>query len=408
MRLGALISRSRPGGIPERCRSATMRTIALSLTMSTVLGTSTALGDDRVSCVSAVLTLAETAELLRVDSDVLDGLAARHAIPARRVASSWRFSCAAVMRWLEGDWQPVSNLAAIRGAGIASGQAPEPESAPGGRAVTVSEDEPIGEAPGERSAEDVLLRDQQILVNRGNVTYNFGQFLSSTDNQALLTADGNTVLASADQDALFTTFQARIGVGVATELFTGASYSVVDTDVLVDGRKLASSRRRELGGVSFGVRHTLMREGPGRPGIIATFRGLVPTAQSSQAVGGGLAFIRSIDPVALFASINYTRTFSEEFADIARLEPKRRLDASLGFALALNDKLSLSSSVSASFTGTTRFPGATLRHQDAYGLGFGLTTRVARGIYLEPNVSLGLGGPRDSFTLGVSVFTFTP
>ena len=134
----------------------------------------------------------------------------------------------------------------------------------------------------------------------------------------------------------------------------------------------------------------------------------MPTDDGSYAIGGGLGFLKSFDPVALFATVNYTRTFSEELADIAALQPEHRLDASVGFALALNDTLSLSGSVAAVFTGATRFSNANLRQRESYGLGFGLTSRVSRRIYLEPAVSIALGGPTDGFSFGLSLFTFGP
>ena len=142
--------------------------------------------------------------------------------------------------------------------------------------------------------------------------------------------------------------------------------------------------------------------------MIATLDGHIPTGDTSYAIGGGLAFVKSVDPVALFASVNYRHTFSEDFADLTRLEPEDRLNVSFGYALALNDTLSLSTSVSAFFSGATRFPNATLRQQDGYSLGFGLTSWLAPGVYIEPNLSFRLGGPDDSFAFGVTVFTFPP
>ncbi len=271
-----------------------------------------------------------------------------------------------------------------------------------------AEDEPIGEAPEERTAEEISLRTQRVLLGPGDMTFDFGMFYSESNSQSLVAVDGGAVLATVEQEALFTTFQGRIGVGVETELFVGTSYFDQDSDVFFGSQKLASAGRSEFGNVRFGVRHTLLKEGLGRPNIIATLDGRIPTGDTSYAIGGGLSFVKSVDPVALFASVNYTHTFSEDFADVSLLEPEDRLDASVGFALALNDTLSLSTSVSGVFTSATRFPNAVLRQQDGYSLGFGLTSWLAPGVYIEPSLSFSLGGPGDSFAFGLSVFTFTP
>jgi excisionase family DNA binding protein len=389
-----------------------------------VLAPNGALAGADEPCVSAVLTLAETAELLRVQPDEVEQLAERLEIPARRIGDSWRFSCASVMTWLNGDSSPVpaaessdlrrslseSELSSVTGTGSA-GQpgGPAPEDARAEAAVEEpAVEEPIGEAPDEPTAEDVLLRDQRLLVSRRDVTLNFGQFYSQTDSQILASSDEGNVLAAVEQAAFLTTFQARVGVGEESEMFVSTSYVDQDSDVFVGTEKIASSGRNDFGDVHVGFRHTLRREDVGRANIIGTLTARVPTGDGSYAIGGGLGFLKSFDPVALFASVNYTRTFTEDFADITALQPEHRLDASLGFALAVNDTLSLSGSVAALFTGATESSSANLRQQDGYSLGFGLTSRVSQRIYLEPAVSIALGGPADGFAFGVSLFTFRP
>ena len=130
-------------------------------------------------------------------------------------------------------------------------------------------------------------------------------------------------------------------------------------------------------------------------------------ASTSYAVGGGLAFVKSIDPVVLFANANYRHTFSEEFGDISLLEPENTVSMSMGYALALNDTLTISTSVSGVYSDTTGFDDATLRSQESYSLGLGLTSWLAKRLYIEPSVSLGLNGPGNSVAFGVTVpYTF--
>ena len=112
---------------------------------------------------------------------------------------------------------------------------------------------------------------------------------------------------------------------------------------------------------------------------------------------------RASTPRVLFASASYSHTFSRDFSDVTRLEPKDRLSVSMGYALALNDTLTLSTSVSGVFTCATRFDNAVLRQQDSYSLQFGLTSWLAKGLYIEPSVSLGLTGPGNSVAFGVTV-----
>lgn len=368
-----------------------------------------------------VLTLDEAARLLRVRTGELERLAGLNQVPARRIGDQWRFNRKALLAWLNGDWRLITTAAPPdsrpldpktmgritgTGTGVAQKQIePWNENAP----ASGKPEEPIGEAPKERTAEEVFLRGQKVLLAPGEMSIDFGLFYSQSDSQQLTLFNGAIGLATVEQDALTTSFLFRVGVLDETELFAGTTYFHLDSDVFLGSRKIADSGRADLGDVRLGARRTLLKEGPGRPNIIATIDGRIPTGDTSYAVGGGLALVKSIDPVVLFANANYRRTFSRDFRDVTRLEPEDRVDASVGYALALNDTLTLSTSISGVFIGETKFSRAELRQQDLYSMQFGLTTWLAKGLYIQPSVSFGLGGPGDSFAFGVTMpYTFSP
>ena len=48
-----------------------------------------------------VLTIAEAAELLRVDPETVENLARSGELPGRRIGDEWRFSRSALVRWLD-------------------------------------------------------------------------------------------------------------------------------------------------------------------------------------------------------------------------------------------------------------------------------------------------------------------
>ena len=50
-----------------------------------------------------VLSLAEAADLLKVDEDVVASMAADGELPGRRLGDDWRFSRYALLRWLGGE-----------------------------------------------------------------------------------------------------------------------------------------------------------------------------------------------------------------------------------------------------------------------------------------------------------------
>jgi excisionase family DNA binding protein len=50
-----------------------------------------------------VLTLAEAADLLQVERDVVGSMAEAGELPGRRLGEQWRFSREAILRWLAGE-----------------------------------------------------------------------------------------------------------------------------------------------------------------------------------------------------------------------------------------------------------------------------------------------------------------
>lgn len=357
-------------------------------------------------CERAVLTLTETASLLRVDADELERLAERKELPARRIGASWRFNCVAVMAWLSGDGARVplttQGLTEVKATGTAIGQAQTtpPATAP---PAADGRDRPVGEAPEERPAEDIFLRGQRVLLGRGEVVMDFGQLYSRYDDHLLVSVDGAVGLATVEQQALVTLLVGRVGIFSETELFASTAFLSQRNHQFLGSTSLGSSRHNQFGGTQIGLRRTLLREGAGRPDIIATLSGQIPTGDMPYAAGAGMVLVKSIDPVVLFGSANYTRAFSRGSSDVTRAWPENRWDVSMGYGLALNDSLAISMAVSGVFTGTTTLDNSRVRQPDAFSARFGLTSWLGKGLYIEPSVSFALGGPGDGFAFAVTM-----
>lgn len=372
------------------------------------------------------MTLEEAAQFLRLNQAELGQLAAWGQVPGRQIGAQWRFSRSALIAWLGGSYNapqsppsqapmvaaapaptafvpaaplPSTSLALVTGRGTT---AAEPE-------TQTDEEPPIGEAPEDETADDVFLRDQRLLLGSGDVTLELGLFYARSDNQAFVLSGGAVVLGAIEQDSFVSTLTARYGLLADTELFAGGSFSRTGSQSFAGANEVASTADTGFGDVNLGVRETVLHEGLGVPDVILTLEGGIPTGDSSWSVGGGVALVKSFDPVALFANLNYSHAFVRNFADVSLLEAENRLDATLGFAFALNDKLTLSTAISGVFTDESKFTNATLREQESYSLQFGLTTLLASGFYIEPSVSFNLNGDGNDVVLGVSMpYTFSP
>jgi excisionase family DNA binding protein len=396
------------------------------------------------AAVPEVLTLKEAAEFLHVDPLVLKDMARRQAIPGRRIGVRWRFSRSALVAWLagadvetaelyadalersgaagatdlasrpdlrQGEPLPPEAMSGVTAAGTTLAQGEPPPLADEEAPEATSEEEPIGEAPEERTAEDVFLRGQRVLIAPGEVVLDVGMFYSESDNQQLALVGGGVGLATVETETLTGFLFGRYGLFEETEIFASTTYRDRDSDVSVGSQRVTGSHQSEFGDVRLGVRRTVLREGVGRPDVILTLDGRIPTDDddSSYAVGGGIALVKSIDPVVLFANTNYLHTFSQDFDDVTRLEAEDRVGVTLGYAYALNDTITLSTALDALFLSESDFDNATLRQQELFSIQFGLTSWLAPGLYIEPTVSYGLNGPGDSFAIGVTLpYTFTP
>jgi hypothetical protein len=265
-------------------------------------------------------------------------------------------------------------------------------------------EKPIGEAPEERNAEDVFLRGQKVLLGRGDVVVDVGQFFGRADDQQLAIVNGGLVLATREQSVLTTVLFGRVGVLNETEVFAGTAFHHQTNQIFFGNADLARSERSEMGDFNVGVRRTLLRESQGRPDVIATFDAVIPSGDdAAYLLGGGIVLVKSIDPVVLFAGVNYHRSLGRDLADGMRLQPGNLVDVSLGYALALNDSLAISTAATALFSRARTFEDPDSRRVDTFGLRFALTSSLARGLYIEPSVSLGLSGPARSFAFGVTL-----
>jgi len=379
-----------------------------------------------------VLTLDEAARFLRLDVRELETLALRKAIPARRINSLWRFNRDALLAWLNGEWSLITTAVPSNDGDLSSETRATP-TVPDNTAPLVANvmsqtvetetkrrridastesselgfEESIGEAPRRPTADEVFIRGQRVLLAPGQTILDVGLFYTENNSRQLALVSGGVGLATNEAKTFTTHLLGRYGLFDETEIFASMNFHYQQNDVIFGTQELSSSSRSELGGLRLGLRRTLFHEGLGTPDVIATIDTHIPVGDTSYALGGGLALVKSFDPAVLFANINYRHTFSRDFADVSRLEPKERVDATLSYAFALNDTLTLSTAFSGLFIGETTFDNATLRQQELFSLRFGLTSWLAEGLYIEPTVSFGLNGPGDRFAFGVTIpYTF--
>lgn len=397
----------------------------------------------------AVLTLKEAARLLRINPAEVVRLATQGHLPGRQIGIHWRFSRAALLDWLTGknsvptgidspspdaDSKSSIDKKTINSASVLNEGKDEP--LPQGTTVAVPElsitpsrelqiaherakqpssndekPETIGKKPESSTAEDVFLRGRQVLLKARQLTLELGLFYTKNEQQDLVFLPTGVgvmpVLALGEQDTFISTYTARYGLLNDLQLVINTSllHERMTTTIRSEERDDTNTK---FGDVTLALRNAVIKEGKGYPDVILSVESQIPTGQSSYGLAGSVAFVKSLDPVALFANFRYQHIFSRESSDLSRLQPANIINGTLGYAFALNDSLSLNMAVAGIFTTRTRFLNTVLPARERFILQLGLTSLLLKDLYIEPNLSFALNGP-PNVTLGISLpFTFSP
>ena len=371
-----------------------------------------------------VLNLIEAADYLRVDSQHLEAAAVRGEVPGRLVLGGWRFSRAVLVVWMAGVDNPEdcflvasndvpgdalsnSELAGVQGAGLTAERAGDDLSSARSQS-SADDDTQFGEQPVTETARDVALRREEILLTAGEATLEPSIFYSvqNGDGVVLVPFGGGflPIESETESDTLAGVLTGRYGLVDDVQLFAAASLLYEYRSISTPAGSTSTSQV-EFGDIGVGVRYGLMKEGPGRPSVIISGEGVVPTnGTNGYGVGGGLALVKSVDPVALFASGDYLHTFSSDPNFTGEIQADDTIVATAGYSLALNDSLAIGTSVSGAFA---RFDGATETWDDVYSLRFSLTSLLDSGLYVEPSVAFSLAGEDSQVLFCLTVpYTF--
>ena len=199
-----------------------------------------------------------------------------------------------------------------------------------------------------------------------------------------------------------------------------------------------------MGDVSAGLYYQLIKESADWPDIVGSFRVRAPTGRSpfgikliqvdsnnnnliigQQLPTGngvwsgtlGLSFLKTYDPVVLFANASYTYYVPRSFADISStqgvVQPgKVKLGDTItlggGLALALNDRTALTMAYSTAFSGNTRITPEGGAEQSVVGsktnvgtMTFGISHVLTKNLSISATLAMGLtpDAPDHVFTL---------
>jgi hypothetical protein len=280
-------------------------------------------------------------------------------------------------------------------AGAAPGTAAEPpllaQAAP---AVPAGSPPPtVGERPAAPTAEEIALRDQRALLKRGAATIDFGMAYAHSEQSPF---PGVRV----EQRGVGATAALRYG------LLNDVQFTVRVPRVWrrTSDSVLGVTRESFTADASVSLLGVASREAAGRPNIILSLDGVVPTGPGDRGVGGGVVLSKSYDPAVIFAGVSYLNGSDTDPADPRRSLAKRNLGLNLGYTYALNDSLALSTLFSGIYRNTLPANAASIPPpRERYQLQLGMTWMIARGLFVEPAVAMRLGSLSPDLTLSLNV-----
>lgn len=143
----------------------------------------------------------------------------------------------------------------------------------------------------------------------------------------------------------------------------------------------------------------------------------LPTGNGVWAITPGISLVKTFDPAVLFASLSYTYNMQDSFSDISpQVNSKVKGDVKLGdswqigggIAFALNERMSMSFSVTDQFASKSKikpdggdWQSITNSDYNAANFNIGLTFAATDNLTIVPNLSIGLteDAPDFSFSL---------
>ncbi len=276
---------------------------------------------------------------------------------------------------------------------------------------------PIGSRPDLNTAQDVFLREQEVILKPNQITLEVDVFYTKIEQAGvgIINIEGGNFVSTSNTDQDIVTSIYTIRVGLPFDAQAVASIPLLyqesnSTDTVAGGTvsQNVQSDLTEFGDLILELNQTAIREKSGIPSILLRIETRIPTRLSSYAAGGGIALVKQFDPAALFSSVNYRYVFSRHFVDVTRLQPNHIIDVQAGFALSMNDTLALNASVIGVFTSAKKFNNpiqTQLQSSETISLRLGLTAYISEALYVEPSVEFSLTEP-SSVTVGVS-FPYT-
>ncbi len=249
--------------------------------------------------------------------------------------------------------------------------------------AVLAEEQNIGQENEAMESHLLFLQDTTVLLKKGNQRFSIGLNIINDEQRALF----NNI----SQQTLSLNFDYSLGLKKGTELFFSLPLNQTKTQNR-DFLKKDNTKQKisKVGNVSLGVKHTFFNQTATRPEWTGNFSASLPTdgGNTNQGSGSiGITVIKTVDPVVLYSSLNYSLDFSSN---------NPIWSGQLGTAFAVNHKVAFGGSINVSLA----------ENENSLSLPAVLSLRTIYTINkkhsFEPNLGIGLTESSPDFSLSIS------
>ncbi|KPA99015.1 MULTISPECIES: transporter [Pseudomonas] len=267
-----------------------------------------------------------------------------------------------------------------------------------------------------------FLTGSTVLLSPGKVELDLSSTYKQSRTQYSLPAAGYFQKSSysARQLELRPTIRAGLYEGVEVYASVPMTYSRVQD--VSSNEYIRSTSSWDMADISFGGQYQLTQETESTPAISATFDVSAPTGRKKYnsfsdswkdplnngsghwSVAPGLAFVRSTDPAILFGGFNYQYFFANK-VDGYDVQPGWVVNTYFGVGFALNERLSLGSRFSYSYSSNMKAEHETIYGSDSDPMDITLNVsyRLSESWLISPSITYGLNNDSGPAALSISL-----
>jgi len=263
------------------------------------------------------------------------------------------------------------------------------------------------EAEEAQRAMDIFLREQKVLIRRGELWAELDSFYSTDSRDSFIGSGAAVGLANVQTKSVVSTLVLRYGL--LNDLEADVRVPFVWAEQEIDFGVARQNREQAgLGDVAASLRYQVWHERAGSPDIVLSLEGRFPTGDEPLLgtghwnVGATIAVVKTFDPVVLFARVGYNATLEARGRN-----PGDQVLYQMGIGYSLNERVSLSTQLNGAVVGSTTINGTTVRRSnlDIINLQFSVTTLVTKRLFVEPFVGVGLSKDAPDAVVGINILS---